>query len=127
MMTDPIADMLSRLRNAAMANHVETKIPLSKLKVNIAKLLKEEGYIEDYNVGDKDLSVTMKYDRHRQAAFNDIQRKSRPGRRVYVGAQDIDQVKNGLGIAILSTSRGILTDKTARKENVGGEVLCEVW
>ncbi|MEM6956909.1 MAG: 30S ribosomal protein S8 [Myxococcota bacterium] len=127
MMTDPIADMLTRLRNAALANQDRTDIPLSKLKVNVAKILKQEGYVTDYEVGERSLTVHMKYGKGRRCAFIGIRRASRPGRRLYVGSKDIPKVHNGLGVAIMSTSQGLMTDKRAREINVGGEVLCEVW
>ena len=127
MMTDPIADMLTRLRNAALAHQDQTEIPLSKLKVNVAKILKEEGYVTDYQVGERSLTVQLKYGKNRRCAFIGIKRTSRPGRRLYVGTSDIPKVHNGLGIAIMSTSSGLMTDKKAREAKVGGEVLCEVW
>ena len=127
MMTDPIADMLTRLRNAALAHQDQTEIPLSKLKVNVAKILKEEGYVRDYQVGERSLTVQLKYAKNRRCAFIGIKRTSRPGRRLYVGMTDIPVVHNGLGIAIMSTSNGLMTDKKAREAKVGGEVLCEVW
>ncbi|MFK7998379.1 MAG: 30S ribosomal protein S8 [Polyangiales bacterium] len=127
MMTDPIADMLTRLRNAALAHQDQTEIPLSKLKVNVAKILKEEGYVTDYQVGERSLTVQLKYGKNRRCAFIGIKRTSRPGRRLYVGTTDIPKVHNGLGIAIMSTSNGLMTDKKAREAKIGGEVLCEVW
>lgn len=127
MMTDPIADMLTRIRNAAMAHHERTEIPLSKIKMNVAKILKEEGYITDYAVGERTLTVTLKYGHGRRPAFIGIRRASRPGRRVYVGTEEIPKVMNGLGVAILSTSKGVMTDRSAREAGVGGEVVCEVW
>lgn len=127
MMTDPIADMLTRLRNAALAHHDRAELPLSKLKLNVAKILKEEGYITDYEVGERTLTVTMKYGRDRRAAFIGIKRKSRPGRRIYVGHDAIPKVHNGLGVSILSTSHGLMTDRKARQDKLGGEILCEVW
>ena len=127
MMTDPIADMLTRLRNAALAHQDRTEIPLSKLKVAVAKILKEEGYVTDYEVGERTLTVFLKYGKARECAFRGIRRASRPGRRLYVGHSDIPTVHNGLGVAIMSTSHGVMTDRSAREQNVGGEVLCEVW
>ncbi len=127
MMTDPIADMLSRLRNASIAGLDRAEIPLSKLKLALAKILKEEGYVSDYEVHDRHLTVFMKYGRDRSCAFSGIRRKSRPGRRVYVGRDAIPKVHNGMGVAILSTSRGVMTDRDARTQGVGGEVICEVW
>lgn len=127
MMTDPIADMLTRLRNAALAHQDQTEIPLSKLKVNVAKILKEEGYVTDYQVGERSLTVQLKYGKNRRCAFIGIKRTSRPGRRLYVKTGEIPVIHNGLGIAIMSTSNGLMTDKKAREAKVGGEVLCEVW
>ena len=130
MMTDPIADMLSRIRNAILARHERTSVPLSKVKVHIANLLKEEGYISDYRVdetGFGSILLSLKYGRGRESAIAGLRRRSRPGRRVYVGYRDIPTVRNGLGVAIMSTSRGIMTDKRARDAQVGGEILCEVW
>ena len=130
MMTDPIADMLTRVRNAAQAQHEQTVLPSSKLKERLAEILKQEGFIEDYRVEDgiqKSLTIFLKYGRDRQSAFVGMRRSSRPGRRFYVGHRDIPRVQNGMGVAILSTSVGVMTDRDARDKRVGGEVLCEVW
>ncbi len=127
MMTDPIADMLTRLRNASLAHLDRAEIPLSKLKLAIAKILKQEGYVADYEVGERTLTVFLKYGRDRRCAFTGIRRSSRPGRRLYVGTSDIPTIHNGLGVAILSTSYGVMSDRSARTKGVGGEVLCEVW
>lgn len=130
MMTDPIADMLTRIRNAAQAQHEQTIIPSSNLKQQLAEILKREGFIDDYRVEDgvqKKLTIVLKYGRDRQSAFIGIRRASRPGRRFYVGHKDIPRVQNGMGVVILSTSAGIMTDRDARDKRVGGEVLCEVW
>ena len=130
MMTDPIADMLTRIRNAAEAQHEQTVLPSSKLKERLAEILKQEGFIEDYRVEDgvqKTLTIFLKYGRDRQSAFVGMRRSSRPGRRFYVGHRDIPRVQNGMGVAILSTSVGVMTDRDARHKRVGGEVLCEVW
>jgi small subunit ribosomal protein S8 len=130
MMTDPIADMLTRIRNAAQAQHEHTVLPSSKLKEKLAEILKQEGFIDDYRVEDgvqNSLTVFLKYNRDRQSAFVGMRRASRPGRRLYVGHRDIPRVYNGMGVAILSTSVGIMTDRDARDKRVGGEVLCEVW
>ncbi len=128
-MSDPIADMLTRIRNAQMVGHVEVKMPASKLKSSIAKVLKDEGYIEDYAQRDKDgkseLVVSLKYYAGRPV-IEKIERISKPGLRVYKGHDDLPKVMNGLGIAILSTSRGVMTDGKARASGVGGEVLCIV-
>ena len=130
MMTDPIADMLTRIRNAAEAQHEQTIIPSSNLKQQLAEILKQEGFINDYSVEEgvpKKLTIVLKYGRDRQSAFVGMRRSSRPGRRFYVGPRDIPRVQNGMGVAILSTSAGIMTDRDARTKRVGGEVLCEVW
>ncbi len=133
MMTDPIADMLSRIRNAAMARHDVARIPSSKLKKAIAEVLKAEGYVADVReeeVGPqkrRTITVTLKYGQDRSCAFLGLQRVSKPGRRVYVGHSDIPRVLNGLGVMILSTSQGLMTDREARKKKVGGELVCEVW
>ncbi|MGB5810188.1 MAG: 30S ribosomal protein S8 [Polyangiales bacterium] len=130
MMTDPIADMLTRIRNAAQAQHQETIIPSSNLKAQVAEILKQEGFIDDYSVAEgvqRQLTIVLKYGRDRQSAFVGMRRSSRPGRRFYVGHKDIPRVQNGMGVAILSTSAGIMTDRDARDKRVGGEVLCEVW
>lgn len=127
MMTDPLSDMLSRLRNASRARHATTEIPLSKLKLGVAELLKTEGYVSDVRVEGRTMTVTLKYGRDRSSAIIGIRRRSRPGRRLYVGVDAIPRVQNGFGIAILSTSQGIMTDRTAREKRIGGELLCEVW
>jgi small subunit ribosomal protein S8 len=133
MNSDPIADMLARLRNAALARHEVARMPASKLKRAIAELLKNEGYVADVRQEElgtstqPTLTVTLKYGRDRSCAFGGIKRVSRPGRRVYVGHEDIPRVLSGLGVSILSTSQGVLTDKEARRRRVGGELLCEVW
>ena len=132
MMTDPIADLLARIRNAALARHDVTRVPASKMKKAIAEIMKEEGYIADVREEEwgpakhKSLMITLKYN-DRKAAFRGLKRVSRPGRRVYVGHGEIPRVLSGLGISILSTSQGLMTDKTARERRVGGELLCEVW
>jgi small subunit ribosomal protein S8 len=133
MMTDPIADMLARVRNAAMAQHAITRMPASKVKHSIAKILKAEGYIGDVRIEESPLTkrpeiiLALKYDRDRSCAFQGIRRVSRPGRRVYVGHDRIPRVLSGLGTSILSTSQGLMTDSEARKRKVGGELVCEVW
>ena len=131
MNTDPIADMLTRIRNANLVSHPEVEIPSSKLKVSLAKLLKEEGYITNYSertVGKfKVLTVELKYDEAGKPIITNLQRISRPGLRSYCKAKNLPQVLGGMGIAIVSTSKGLLTDRRARKENIGGEVLCYVW
>ncbi len=129
MVNDPIADMITRLRNAAIARLDRANLPYSKLKVRLAEILKEEGYVADFRVEEdqKSITVFMKYGRNRTCAFAGLRRSSRPGRRVYVGHTEIPKVRNGLGVAILSTSHGVMTDKSARAAKVGGELLCEVW
>ncbi len=131
MYTDPISDMLTRIRNANRALHPETTMPSSKLKEEIARILSEEGYIDGWKTHDgsvgTELVVTLRYGVERQRVLNDIQRVSKPGRRVYSGARDIPPVKRGLGVSIVSTSAGVMTDRDARRRNVGGEVLCRVW
>jgi len=129
-MSDPIADMLTRIRNAGQAKHDRTTMPLSKLKVEVAKILKKEGYIADYRIEEEafgSLVLFLRYGRNRESAIVGIKRSSRPGRRLYVGSAKIPRVHNGLGVAILSTSKGVMTDRSAREARVGGEVLCEVW
>jgi len=131
MNTDPVSDMLTRIRNANMVSHKEVEIPSSKLKVELAKLLKSEGYIVDYyekEVGKfKVLVIELKYDEKNKPVITNLQRVSKPGLRIYSKSQNLPQVFGGLGIAIISTSKGLLTDRRARKENIGGEVLCYVW
>jgi small subunit ribosomal protein S8 len=124
--TDPVGDMLARLKNAHLALHADVAVPHSKLKESMARILKEEGFISDYAVDDKGINVSLKYVKG-QALIRGAKRISKPGRRVYVGAGEIPRVLNGLGICILSTSRGLLAGETARAENIGGELLCEVW
>jgi small subunit ribosomal protein S8 len=128
-MTDPIADMLTRIRNAQTVGHAEVNMPCSKLKIAIAKVLKDEGYIEDYAVREdrafRELQIGLKYYAGRPV-IERLERVSKPGLRVYKGREDIPRVMNGLGVAILSTSRGVMTDRKARADGVGGEVLCIV-
>ncbi len=131
MHSDPIADMLTRIRNANIALHPETTMPSSKLKEEIARILSEEGYIDGYKVDDarvgKELTVRLRYGNDRERVLSGIVRISKPGRRVYTGAADVKRVRGGLGVAIVSTSTGVMTDREARRRKVGGEVLCEVW
>ena len=131
MHSDPIADMLTRIRNANTALHPETTMPSSKLREEIARILSEEGFIDSYTTADADvgseLTVKLRYDADRKRVLQGIQRVSKPGHRVYKGAQDIDRVRGGIGVAIVSTSTGVMTDREARRRNVGGEVLCRVW
>ena len=130
-MTDPIADMLTRIRNANTVGHETVEIPASKMKKAIAEILKEEGYIADYDVIEDNkqgiIKVTMKYGANKEKVISGIQRVSKPGLRVYAGREELPRVLKGLGIAIVSTSKGVMTDKKARAEKVGGEVLAFVW
>jgi len=130
-MSDPLADMLTRIRNAGMAKHETVEIPLSKLKVGVADILKKEGFIRDYEVSSGEklplLKVQLKYDDHRTFAITGLKRVSKPGRRIYVKHDRIPKVMSGLGVAIVSTSQGVMTDKEARQRKLGGELLCEVW
>jgi small subunit ribosomal protein S8 len=129
-MTDPIADMLTRIRNANIAYQDTVDIPASKIKLEIAKLLKEEGYIADYKVVHSDhdiIRVSMKYGPNRERVITGLKRISKPGLRVYAGKDEIPKVLGGLGTAVLSTSKGVYSDKQARRIGVGGEVLCYVW
>ncbi|MCR4429131.1 MAG: 30S ribosomal protein S8 [Caldiserica bacterium] len=129
--SDPISDMLTRIRNANLAYHESVEIPASKIKTEIARILKEEGYINDFVVdsssGHDVLRVFLKYGPKKERIITGIKRVSKPGRRVYVGKDKIPRVLRGLGIAIISTSKGLLTDKEARKLGEGGEVLCYIW
>jgi small subunit ribosomal protein S8 len=128
-MSDPISDMLTRIRNAQLVGHTEVSMPASKLKASIAQVLKDEGYIEDFvlrdDAGKKELRIGLKYYAGRPV-IERLERVSKPGLRVYKGRNDIPKVMNGLGVAILSTSRGVMTDRKARADGVGGEVLCIV-
>lgn len=130
-MTDPIADMLARLRNAIDAKHSRVDVPLSKLKMEIARILKEEGYINNFTVkGEgvrKNIRIFLRYDQRGTSTISNLQRVSRPGRRVYMGSQEIPQVLGGYGVNIVSTPRGLMTGKRARREKVGGEVLAQVY
>ncbi len=129
--TDPIADMLTRIRNANAAGHDQVSIPASRLKVEIARILKEEGFIQDWKLISEGpqgtLRIVLKYGPKRERVLRGLRRISKPGLRVYVRRQTIPRVRGGLGVAILSTSRGVLTDRQARRLGVGGEVLCYVW
>jgi small subunit ribosomal protein S8 len=130
MMTDPIADMLTRIRNAALARHDRTEVPASRMKTAVAEILKAEGFIADVRQSEGDqkkLLIVLKYGRDRASAIDGVRRVSRPGRRVYVRHDRIPRVFSGLGISILSTSRGLMSDRDARRLKVGGELLCEVW
>lgn len=131
MNTDPIADMLTRIRNANIVSHAQVQMPSSNLKVELAKLLKEEGYIVNYEVTEngkfKTLNVELKYDQKNKPVITNLRRISKPGLRNYCKAKNLPQVLGGMGIAIVSTSKGLFTDRKARKENIGGEILCYVW
>jgi small subunit ribosomal protein S8 len=130
-MSDPLADMLTRIRNGVMVKFDTVEMPTSKVKVAVAKVLKDEGYINDYQVSDEGvqgtLTLTLKYGPNNEAVITGIKRVSKPGLRQYVKANAIPKVLNGLGISIVSTSKGIITDKSARALNTGGEIICEVW
>ena len=129
--TDTIADMLTRIRNANAMRYTEVKVPASKLKIELARILKEEGFIKDYKVMDENVQgmiyLTLKYGENKQRVITGLKRISKPGLRVYAKADEVPKVLNGLGIAIISTSKGIMTDKEARKQNLGGEVLAYIW
>lgn len=132
-MTDPIADMLTRIRNAARARHQKVSVPYSRVKENIAKVMVEEGYLKELKkvkaavgAGDE-LVIQLRFDRENRPIISGMKRVSTPGRRVYVGTQDVTPIRKGLGINILSTPRGILVDREAQKANVGGELLCSIW
>jgi small subunit ribosomal protein S8 len=130
-LTDPVADMLTRIRNANKALHDTTSMPSSKLKVEIARLLKEEGYITDFRVESGEsydlLVVELKYGRGRERVLTDLKRVSKPGRRIYARKDRLPRVLGGMGISILSTSRGLMTSRKAAEEGIGGEVVCFVW
>ena len=133
MLTDPVADMLTRIRNANKALHDSAEMPSSKLKVEIARILKEEGYIRDYHVANGEegthakLVVELKYSRSRERVLTDLKRVSKPGRRIYARKDRLPRVLGGMGTAILSTSRGVVTSRTAEAQGIGGEVICFVW
>ena len=130
-MTDPIADMLARIRNAAIAAHEDVLVPASRIKENIARILVEEGYADRYEVvedaGHPSIRIELRYSGERDPAIAGLRRISKPGRRVYKGATDLPRVLGGLGVAIISTSQGVMTDKEARRARVGGEILAYVW
>jgi small subunit ribosomal protein S8 len=131
MMTDPVADMLTRIRNAGIAGHARTRCPKSKLKLAIARVMKDEGYLsdvrEDSESGRPVLVIDLRFDHDGANVIDGIRRVSKPGRRVYVAKDAVPRVRSGLGIAVLSTSKGVLSDRGARDAGVGGELLCEVW
>ena len=126
-MTDPIADMLTRIRNANQMRNKEVSMPVSKIKLEIARILDAEGFITGYKVVENTLTLTLKYGQNKERVITGLKRISKPGLRVYAGAEEIPHVLNGLGIAIISTPKGVMTDKLARKNNVGGEVIAYIW
>ena len=130
-LTDPVADMLTRIRNASSARHEKCLVPRSRLKIRIAEVLKEEGFIKDFLVHEDgpqgSITILLKYSADREPAISDIKRVSKPGLRRYVPTGSIPRVLNGMGIAILSTSKGVMADREARKQKVGGELICTVW
>jgi small subunit ribosomal protein S8 len=130
-MSDPLADMLTRMRNAIMVKFDHVEMPLSNVKVDIAKVLKEEGYITDYKVNSEGtqgtLAIDLKYGPNKESVITGLRRISKPGLRKYAKVNEIPKVLNGLGVAIVSTSKGVMTDKRARELNSGGEIICEVW
>jgi small subunit ribosomal protein S8 len=131
MMTDPISDMLMRIKNALMARQKTVVVPGSKLKLEIARILKDEGFIEDYRVVEEKpqikIEIVLKYDDKKRPVIAGIKRVSKPGRRIYRGYKELPRVLDGMGMAIISTSQGIMTDHEARKRRLGGEVICEIW
>jgi small subunit ribosomal protein S8 len=130
-MSDPLADMLTRIRNAGMVRYETVDVPMSNLKVGVAKVLRDEGYIKDYQVIEDNkqgtLRIELKYGPHDEKVINGLRRVSKPGLRKYVKVDEIPKVMSGLGISILSTSKGIITDREARRLSIGGEILCEAW
>ena len=130
-MTDPIADMLTRIRNANQMRYLEVEVPASNIKTEIARILKEEGFISDYKIKKNDVQdvivLNLKYGQNKERVITGLKRISKPGLRVYAKTNEIPKVLNGLGIAIVSTSKGLMTDKEARKEQLGGEVLAYIW
>ena len=131
MMTDPIADMLTRIRNAVRIERPHVEVPASKVKRGLAEVLKREGYIWDWNESEEDkfplIHIELEYGPNGERVIRHIKRVSKPGRRIYNGATQLRPILNGLGISIVSTSRGVISDREARQQNLGGEVLCEVW
>lgn len=130
-MTDPVADLLTRLRNASLARHASVAIPMSKLKLNIVRILEEEGFVRSFSVKEAQpraqIVVALAYDHDKRSIIHGLRRVSTPGCRIYVSNNELPRVKNGLGIAIVSTSQGVMSDSRARTEGIGGEFLCEVW
>ncbi|HET9260450.1 MAG TPA: 30S ribosomal protein S8 [Acidimicrobiia bacterium] len=131
MVTDPIADMLTRIRNAVAVGHERVAMPASKLKVNIAQILVDEGFIDRYEVSENghrsELELVLRYAERRRPVIEGLKRVSRPGHRVYRGAKELPRVQGGLGVAVVSTSQGLMPDREARKRSLGGEIVCEVW
>jgi small subunit ribosomal protein S8 len=131
LVTDPIADMLTRIRNAVAVGHERVAMPASKLKVNIARILHDEGFIDRYEVVESghrsELELVLRYAERRRPAILGLKRVSRPGHRVYAGAKELPRVQGGLGVAVVSTSQGLMPDREARKRRLGGEIVCEVW
>lgn len=131
MMTDPLSDMLTRIRNGSMARFEKVDMPFSNLKASIARVLKDEGFIKNFKIikdmGQTALRIYLKYEVGNKSVINRIKRISKPSRRIYVGSNDIPKIMQGLGVAILSTSKGIMTDRSAREAAIGGELLCEIW
>jgi small subunit ribosomal protein S8 len=131
MVSDPIADMLTRIRNAMQARHAKVDVPGSKLKLEIARILKEEGYVLNYKQGDEGskrvIKIYLKYNPNNTPVISHLERESKPGRRVYVASKEIPRVLGGMGINILTTPSGVMTGRTARKQGIGGELLCSVW
>jgi small subunit ribosomal protein S8 len=129
--TDPIADMLTRIRNAVAVGHERVVMPTSKLKVNIARILTDEGFIDRYEVTENghrsELELVLRYAERRRPVIEGLKRVSRPGHRVYAGAKELPRVQGGLGVAVVSTSQGLMPDREARKRRLGGEIVCEVW
>lgn len=129
-MTDPISDMLTRIRNGLIAGHKTVSIPVSKIKVELARILKEQGYISDYSVGEKDgaksIYIVLAYTPEKESVIQEMKRISKPSRRVYVGKDEIPRVKGGLGVCVLSTSKGIMTGSEARSQGLGGEIICSI-
>ena len=126
-MTDPIADMLTRIRNANQMRSKEVSMPVSKIKTEIAKILADEGFVTNYEVKENTLTLTLKYGQNKERVITGLKRISKPGLRVYAGKEELPRVLNGLGIAIISTPQGLMTDAKARKNNVGGEVIAYIW
>ncbi|MFH7320257.1 30S ribosomal protein S8 [Desulfurivibrio sp. D14AmB] len=130
-MSDPLADMLTRIRNAGMVGHESVDVPMSKVKYGLASILKQEGFIGDYQIIEDNkqgvIKIQLRYDERNQQVITGIRRRSKPGRRLYVKHDQIPKVMSGLGVAIISTSKGIMSDRQAREQQVGGELLCEVW